>query len=533
MIPDFRLVVLVKLINLVTDALFLCLNAKIIKLEYIIFSLNIISEKLLAIFPMNTGFLDDFSNEVIGYYIGLIGVYFAVLIVVIQMYKGRRYLGEEISRSILFGSKNAVFSIIALTWILNIVFILFTFVFQAINLIPLVFLAFIAYFVYMAYLIAKYINLMILDDYKVNIQNNLINKTSKEDFLTLTKSIKFNNQDELEEILDFFIEKATDDKFIENNKTFVEVFYHLSENIFVDKTNIMIFLRKINEVDYTYISRTEYVNLKINHNKLAAFIKYNFNDENFDDYYEAVLKIIGNQIHLTCLGFDYSPKLFHKYFDAFINNNNLSDDNKYIVIRGLNFLRNEIAKSDDSEIRKIKYHIDYMRAIILLNLDDCIKEMSKVFCKENNGFMSYVIIMTCIILYIDNKKDYVKKYNEFLLEAIKNISVEKLGSYLQEIKEYIIHFENGISIFIKKVDKESDNRLQLATQYIFIEIYLNTGKISSADVRLFKELNNSNLINDLNEVAIFLDMDEVKDEELTEYERVIEKFEKNINKLVK
>ena len=176
MIPDFRLVVLVKLINLVTDALFLCLNAKIIKLEYIIFSLNIISEKLLAIFPMNTGFLDDFSNEVIGYYIGLIGVYFAVLIVVIQMYKGRRYLGEEISRSILFGSKNANFSIIALTWILNIVFILLTFAFQTINLMPLVFLAFIAYFVYMAYLIAKYINLMILDDYKVNIQNNLINR---------------------------------------------------------------------------------------------------------------------------------------------------------------------------------------------------------------------------------------------------------------------------------------------------------------------------------------------------------------------
>lgn len=533
MIPDFRLVVLVKLINLVTDALFLCLNAKIIKLEYIIFSLNIISEKLLAIFPMNTGFLDDFSNEVIGYYIGLIGVYFAVLIVVIQMYKGRRYLGEEISRSILFGSKNANFSIIALTWILNIVFILLTFAFQTINLMPLVFLAFIAYFVYMAYLIAKYINLMILDDYKVNIQNNLINRTSKEDFLTLAKSIKFNNHDELEEILDFFIEKATDDEFIENNEKFVKVFYHLSENIFVDKTNIMILLRKINKVDYTYISRTRYVNLEINHNKLAVFIKYNFNDENFYDYYEVVLKIIGNQIHLTCLGFDYSPKLFYKYFDAFINNNNLSDDNKYTVIRGLNFLRNEIAKSDDSEIRKIKYHIDYMRAIILLNLDDCIKEMSKVFCKENNGFMSYVIIMTCIILYIDNEKDYVKKYNEFLLEAIKNISVEKLGSYLQEIKEYIIHFENGISIFTKKVDEESEKRLQLVTQYVFIEKYLNTGKISSADVRLFKELNNSNLINDLNEVAIFLDMDEVKDEKLAEYERVIEKFEKNINKLVK
>lgn len=523
MIPDFRFVVLVKLINLVTDALFLCLNAKIIKLEYIIFSLNIISEKLLAIFPMNTGFLNDFSNEVVGYYISLIGVYFAVLIVVIQMYKGRRYLGEEISRSILFGSKNAHFSIIALTWILNILLILFTFAFQTINLMPLIFLAFIAYFVYMAFWIAKYIDLMILDDYKVNIQNDLINKTSKEDFLTLAKSIKFNNRDELEEILDFFIEKATDDEFIENNEKFVKVFYHLSENIFVDKTNIMILLRKINKVDYTYISRTRYVNLEINHNKLAVFIKYNFNDENFYDYYEAVLKIIENQIHLTRLGFDYSPKLFYKYFDAFINNNNLSDDNKYTVITGLNFLRNEIAKSDDSEIRKIKYHIDYMRAIILLNLDDCIKEMSKVFCKENNGFMSYVIIITCIILYIEDKKDYAKKYNGFLTTAIKNISVEKLCSYLQEIKVYIIHFENGISIFTKKVDKESDNRLQLATQYIFIEKYLYTKEISNSDIRLFRKLNNSNLINDLNKVAKFFGIDGVIDEKLTEYEMEIER----------
>ena len=45
---DFRLVVLVKLINLVTDALFLCLNAKIIKLEYIIFSLNLSAKLVIS-----------------------------------------------------------------------------------------------------------------------------------------------------------------------------------------------------------------------------------------------------------------------------------------------------------------------------------------------------------------------------------------------------------------------------------------------------------------------------------------------------
>lgn len=522
-IPNLELIVLAKLFDLVTDALFLCLNAIIIKLEHIIFNLNIISEKLLAIFPMNKGFLDDFSNEVIGYYIGLIGVYFAVLIVVIQMYKGRRYLGEEISRKILFGSKNAWFSIVALTWILNIVSILFTFAFQTISLMSLVFLIFIAYFVYMAYLIAKYINIIIFDNYKDSIQNDLINN-SKEDSFTLAKSIKFNNQDELEEILDFFIEKATADEFVKDNKKFVDIFYHLSENIFVDKANIMLLLRKINKVDYTYISRTKYVNLKIHHSKLAVFIKYNFNDENFDDYYKAILKIIGNQIHLTCLGFEYSPKLFYKYFDAFINNNNLSDDNKYTVVRGLNFLRDEIAKSDDSDIRKIKYHIDYMRAIILLNIDASINEMSKVFNEKNTGFMSYVIIITCIILYIENKKDYVKKYNEFFLTAIENISVEKLDYYLQEIKEFIIHFEDSMSTFTKKVDKESDNRLQLVTQYVFIKKFIDTGKISDVDVRMSKELNNPNLINDLNKVARFLDMDEVTYEKLTKYESAVEGY---------
>lgn len=519
-IHNLELIVLAKLFDLVTDALFLCLNAIIIKLEHIIFNLNIISEKLLAIFPMNKGFLDDFSNEVIGYYIGLIGVYFTVLIVVIQMYKSRRYLGEEISKKVLFGSKNALVSIITLTWILNIVVILFTFAFQTINLMPLVFLAFIVYFVYMAYLIAKYINIMIFDNYRDSIQNDLINN-SKEDSLTLAKSIKFNNQDELEEILDFFIEKATTDEFVKDNKKIVDIFYHLSENIFADKANLMLLLRKINEVDYTYISRTKYVNLEINHSKLAVFIKYNFNDENFDDYYKAILKIIGNQIHLTCLGFEYSPKLFYKYFDAFINNNNLSDDNKYTAVRGLNFLRNEIAKSDDSNIRKIKYHIDYMRAIILLNVDDCINEMSKVFNEKNSGFMSYVIIITCIILYIEDKKDYVKKYNEFFLTAIENISVEKLDYYLQEIKEFIVHIENSMGTFTKKVDKESEKRLQLATQYVFIEKYIDTGKISGVDVRMSKELNSSNSIKDLNEVAKFLDMDEVADEELTKYESVV------------
>lgn len=527
-IHNLELVVLVKLIEFIVYAVCLCLKVKILELEFCIYNLAIITDKLQFLLPMNPDFLDSFNDEVIGYYFGLIGVYFAVLIVVIQMYKDKKYLGMEVSKKILFGVKNDKCSVASLNWVISGTCIIFMFILKTANVsTALIFLIFLIYFVYMAYWILMHIKIMVSNNYKDDIENALINRISEGNVIDIAKSIKFNNHDELEEILDFFIKEASDDAFIKKNKKFSSVFYHLSENIFVDKANIMLLLRKINEVDYTYISRTKYVNLEINHSKLAVFIKYNFNDENFDDYYKAILKIIGNQIHLTCLGFEYSPKLFYKYFDAFINNNNLSDDNKYTAVRGLNFLRNEIAKSDDSDIRKIKYHIDYMRAIILLNVDDCINEMSKVFNEKNSGFMSYVIIITCIILYIEDKKDYVKKYNEFFLTTIENISVEKLDYYLQEIKEFIIHFENSMSTFTKKVDKESEKRLQLATQYVFIEKYIDTGKISGVDVRMSKELNSSNSIKDLNKVANFLKTHKIINWELTEYSIAIEKYQYN------
>lgn len=98
-------------------------------LEYIIFNLNIKSDKLLKIFPMNQKFLDDFNQGVIGYYIGLIGVYFAVLIVVIQMYKDKRYLGKEISKKILIGGKNNI-SMVRLIWVISAFFIVITIFFK-------------------------------------------------------------------------------------------------------------------------------------------------------------------------------------------------------------------------------------------------------------------------------------------------------------------------------------------------------------------------------------------------------------------
>ena len=511
-IHNLELIVLVKLINLMTKALLLHLNTIVLNLEYIIINLNMISDKLLKMFPMNKKFLDNFNQGVIGYYIGLIGVYFAVLIVAIQMYKDKRYLGKEISKEILTGKKKNI-SMVNWIWVISACFIVITIFFQAINDSSLVLFVFIIYFVYMACWIAKYIDIMIFDNYKESIKNDLSNEISKKDSLIVAKSIKFNNRYELEEILDFFIEKATDEKYIIDNKKIVSVFYYLSETILDDKYNIMFLLRKINKIDDTYILRKKYVNLKINHSKLAVFIKYNFNDENFDDYYEVILKIIENQIHLTEIGFEYYPDLFYKYFSAFINNKNLSIKNKNIIVKGLSFILDEIAISSNSDTEKVKYHVDYIKAVVLLNIDVGIDKMVRIFSEKNSGFMSYVVIMTCIVLYIEDRADYAKKYGCFLSEAIKNISVEKFDFYLKEIKETIIHFENGMSIFNKKVDNESESRLQLATQYIFIEKYLNTKEILKNDVRMFKELNSY----DLNKVAKFLGTSEKTDKELIEY----------------
>ena len=75
-----------------------------------------------------------------------------------------------------------------------------------------------------------------------------------------------------------------------------------------------------------------------------------------------------------------------------------------------------------------------------------------------------------------------------------------------------------MSIFTKKVDNESESRLQLATQYIFIEKYLNTKEVLKNDVIMVKELNSF----DLNKVAKFLGTSEITDKELTEYKIRIE-----------
>lgn len=45
--------------------------------------------------------IDSFNGNVLGYYIGLLGIYFAILIVVIQTYSKKRYLGYDVSKWVL------------------------------------------------------------------------------------------------------------------------------------------------------------------------------------------------------------------------------------------------------------------------------------------------------------------------------------------------------------------------------------------------------------------------------------------------
>lgn len=528
-IHNLELIVLVKLINFILYIVCLCLKVKIINLEYTMYNIAVIVDELQFLLPKNSKFLESFSSEVIGYYISLIGVYFAILIVVVQMYKDKKYLGQLISRNILFGTKNDKCSIVALIWIFNIALIIFTLCLQIANLcLWLIFILFIAYFIYMAYWVLKYINTMISDDYKKTIENRLLNRITEENPYELSKDIKFNNSEELEEILDFFIDKVTSDKFVKQNKNFIELFTYISKNIYFEKSYIVILFKKINKFDDNYIYRTNYISLKLNHGKLAAFIKNNLDEKNFDFYHEGILKILENQVHLTEIYSEYYSTMFYEYLSAIFKNQNLSNDNKNLISRKLHFLLKEIQKSNNNDLLKIKYYIDYMRAIILLDIVENINAMAVVFCESENSIMPYVIIITCIILYFEDKKNYASKYECFLLDCVDAIENEKFLFYLKELEHYIIHWNENINIFTLSADMKIENKIEVMTQYIFIKKYLTSRRLSISDINLFKKLNNDNLKNELNKVADFFEIDEITFDNFNEYKRAIEAYDEKI-----
>lgn len=528
-IHNLELIVLVKLINFILYIVCLCLKVKIINWEYTMYNIAVIVDELQFLLPKNSKFLESFSSEVIGYYISLIGVYFAILIVVVQMYKDKKYLGQLISRNILFGTKNDKCSIVALIWILNIALIIFTLCLQIANLcLWLIFILFIAYFIYMAYWVLKYINIMISNDYKKTIENRLLNRITEENPYELSKDIKFNNNEELEEILDFFIDKVTSDEFVKQNKNFIELFTYISKNIYFEKSYIVILFKKINKFDDSYIYRTNYINLKLNHGKLAAFIKNNLDEKNFDFYHEGILKILENQIHLTEIYSEYYSTMFYEYLSAIFKNQNLSDNNKNLISRKLHFLLKEMQKSNNKNLLKIKYYIDYMRAIILLDIVENINAMSVVFCESKNSIIPYVIIITCIILYFEDKKNYASKYKYSLLDSVDAIDNEKFLFYLKELEHYIIHWNENINVFTLSADMKIENKIEVMTQYIFIEKYLTSRRLGISDINLFKKLNNDNLKNELNKVADFFETNKITFNNFNEYRSAIEAYDEKI-----
>lgn len=223
--------------------------------------------------------IDSFNENVLGYYIGLLGIYFAILIVVIQTYSKKRYLGYDVSKWVLFNRKCGNKSLIELIWKMSASFIticiaLLFFKTKWINL-----LLFIIYFWIMAWIIRKYISLLVNNDYKKEIEKNLLQDISskKIKLYDLTKKIKFSNKEELAEILDFFIEFASNNCEDAKNKDVLYVFNLLQRDIFYEKDYIELLIRKLNLVDDYGIVRQRYVDLPINHKELSVYFKHNLN----------------------------------------------------------------------------------------------------------------------------------------------------------------------------------------------------------------------------------------------------------------
>lgn len=465
--------------------------------------------------------IDSFNENVLGYYIGLLGIYFAILIVVIQTYSKKRYLGYDVSKWVLFDRKCGNKSLIELIWkmstsFISICIVLLFFKTKWINL-----LLFIIYFWIMAWIIRKYISLLVNNDYKKEIEKNLLQDISskKIKLYDLTKKIKFSNKEELAEILDFFIEFASNNCEDAKNKDVLYVFNLLQRDIFYEKDYIELLIRKLNLVDDYGIVRQRYVDLPINHKELSVYFKHNLNDENFETMQEILLKIIGNQIHLTGLYSEFYESIFRYYLLAVENNKELSNGNKKRLIRATQNLLDDINKSDNKELLKIKYYVDFASTIMTLNYMENFKKLIKDLKECGCSLMNYVVIIIAIIAYIGKKEEYGEKLSTYLDLCINDIDINQLINYVTKIHLYIQDLYNGETYGItKKVDSSIENKIENVEQYIFIK------KADKQDVsNLFKEeYNVVALTKKLNVIARFFStnktwIDEISEEEVDAY----------------
>lgn len=384
-------------------------------------------------------------------------------------------------------------------------------------------LLFIIYFWIMAWIIRKYISLLVNNDYKKEIEKNLLQNISskKIKLYDLTKKIKFSNKEELAEILDFFIEFASNNCEAAKNKDVLYVFNLLQRDIFYEKDYIELLIRKLNLVDDYGIVRQRYVDLPINHKELSVYFKHNLNDENFETMQEILLKIIGNQIHLTGLYSEFYESIFRYYLLEVGNNKELSNGNKKRLIRATQNLLDDINKSDNKELLKIKYYVDFASTIMTLNYMENFKKLIEDLKECGCSLMNYIVIIIAIIAYIGKKEEYGEKLSTYLDSCINDIDINQLINYVTKIHLYIQDLYNGNGEtygITKKVDSSIENKIENVEQYIFIK------KADKQDVsNLFKEeYNVVALTKKLNVIARFFStnktwINEISEEEVAAY----------------
>lgn len=234
---------------------------------------------------------------------------------------------------------------------------------------------------------------------------------------------------------------------------------------------------------------------------------------------EILLKIIGNQIHLTGLYSEFYESIFRYYLLAVGNNKELSNGNKKRLIRATQNLLDDINKSDNKELLKIKYYVDFASTIMTLNYMENFKKLIKDLKECGCSLMNYVVIIIAIIAYVGKKEEYGEKLSTYLDSCINDIDINQLINYVTKIHLYIQDLYNGETYGItKNVDSSIENKIENVEQYIFIK---KADKQNASD--LFKEeYNVVALTKKLNVIARFFStnktwIDEISEEEVSAY----------------
>lgn len=497
-----RFLLLINSINLII------LNGKLI-VNYVFVNCLMLNINFANIKNCFTKFFDNFNNNVLSYYLSLIGIYFAILIVVIQTYNNKNYLGESVLKRVIFGTKNEKISTISLAWYASIGFFAATLIVQSFEIKWLVFLMFIIYFFIMAIRINFYISILTNKDYKQKIQDYLMHKMYHENSYSVAKSITFNDNNELEEILDFFIKNSVSE--IKSKRNFniniIEVFKNINIKIFYNKEYIELLLRKINEVDDFTLCRSKYVNLPIAHSELSNYIQYNLNNENYNFMKDTILKIIQNQIHLTSIDSDCYENIFTKYLAAIKFDENLNYDKRASLIKKFNNILTDIDSSSNQDSIKIKYYTDYIKAIIVLECEDNINELiSKYDETQYYALIPYIVMMTFIVIYVEKKHLYMEKMKKMFDKYIRLINRQKLSVYIRENYTNINHLHKcGTDDLTVTPDKENEIDLNDFEKYIFFENYCINHDLTDADFKLFYLNNINSDVEKLNKIACIFD----------------------------